>query len=234
MTEYRELKQAIIDTCLQLEAIGFVIGTYGNASARVPGGLIVTPSRVDYHSITPDDMVTVADDGHVLDGHRLPSSETDVHRLIYLARSDVGAVLQIDRLGCDRAGQGGVALDPDRGVRRIDGHHEVLGEVDAVEGDEGGDRRAADEVELERRRVCIQVQDLAAVANGHGSSACAPTALRCVDEEAHARAQRPDRDLQLSRLPVVVQARLRTGSRRPVLYLRRSGTSRRAAPSPRR
>jgi len=93
MTEYRELKQAIIDTCLQLEAIGFVIGTYGNASARVPGGLIVTPSRVDYHSITPDDMVTVADDGHVLDGHRLPSSETDVHRLIYLARSDVGAVL---------------------------------------------------------------------------------------------------------------------------------------------
>jgi L-ribulose-5-phosphate 4-epimerase len=93
MTEYRELKQAIIDTCLRLEVIGFVIGTYGNASARVPGGLIVTPSRVDYHTITPDDMVTVADDGHVLDGHRLPSSETDVHRLIYLARPDVGAVL---------------------------------------------------------------------------------------------------------------------------------------------
>src|SRR4051794_16018341 len=93
MTEYRELKQAIIDTCLRLEVIGFVIGTYGNASARVPGGLIVTPSRVDYHTITPDDMVTVADDGHVLDGHRLPSSETSVHRLIYLARPDVGAVL---------------------------------------------------------------------------------------------------------------------------------------------
>lgn len=93
MTEYRELKQSIIDACLRLEAMGYVIGTYGNASARIPGGLIVTPSRVDYHTITPDDMVTVADDGTKLDGHRLPSSETDVHRLIYLARPDVGAIL---------------------------------------------------------------------------------------------------------------------------------------------
>jgi len=93
MTEYRELKQAIIDACLLLEARGDIIGTYGNASARVPEGLIVTPSRVDYHTLTPDDMMTVADDGSVIDGHRIPSSETSVHRLIYRARSDVGAVL---------------------------------------------------------------------------------------------------------------------------------------------
>ena len=93
MSDTRELKQAIIDACLRLETMGYVIGTYGNASARIPGGLIVTPSRVDYHTITPDDMVSVADDGHVLEGHRLPSSETDVHRLIYLERPDVGAVL---------------------------------------------------------------------------------------------------------------------------------------------
>jgi L-fuculose-phosphate aldolase len=93
MTDYRELKQAIIDACLLLEARGDIIGTYGNASARIPEGLIVTPSRVDYHAITPDDMMTVADDGSVLDGHRIPSSETSVHRLIYRARPDVGAVL---------------------------------------------------------------------------------------------------------------------------------------------
>jgi len=93
MTAHRELKQAIIDTCLRLEAMGYVIGTYGNASARVPEGVIVTPSRVDYHRITPEDMVTVNAEGTVIDGERLPSSETDVHRLIYLARPDVGAVL---------------------------------------------------------------------------------------------------------------------------------------------
>src|SRR5258708_11075606 len=91
--QYLELKQAIIAACLKLEAMGYVIGTYGNASARVPGGLIVTPSRVDYQTLQPEDMVTVADDGTVIDGTRLPSSETSVHRLIYLARPDIGAVL---------------------------------------------------------------------------------------------------------------------------------------------
>lgn len=93
MTEHHELKQAIIDACLKLEAMGYIIGTYGNASARVPEGLIVTPSRVDYHTLTPEDMVTVADDGAVIGGHRLPSSETSVHRLIYLARPDIQVVL---------------------------------------------------------------------------------------------------------------------------------------------
>jgi L-fuculose-phosphate aldolase len=93
MTQYYELKQAVIDACLKLESMGYLIGTYGNASARVAGGLIVTPSRVDYHSITPEDMVTVSESGAVIDGHRIPSSETSVHRMIYLERPDVGAVL---------------------------------------------------------------------------------------------------------------------------------------------
>lgn len=94
-TEHWELKQSIIDACLKLEGMGYVIGTYGNASARLPdgSGLIVTPSRVDYHAITPEDMVTVSNDGQVIGGTRLPSSETSVHRLILLARPDVNAVL---------------------------------------------------------------------------------------------------------------------------------------------
>lgn len=98
MNDYTELKQAVIDACLKLEAMGYLIGTYGNASARVPEGLIVTPSRVDYHAITPDDMMVVSPGGEVLAGHRVPSSETSVHRLIYNARPDVGAVLHTHSL----------------------------------------------------------------------------------------------------------------------------------------
>jgi L-ribulose-5-phosphate 4-epimerase len=93
MTEHRELKQAIIDAALRLEAMGYIIGTYGNLSARVPGGLIVTPSRIDYHTLTPDDMVTVSDEGKIIDGHRIPSSETEVHRQILLRRPDIQAVI---------------------------------------------------------------------------------------------------------------------------------------------
>lgn len=93
MTEHLDLKQSIIDACLQLQSMGMIIGTYGNASARVPEGMIVTPSRVDYAIITPDDFVTVNLQGSVISGHRLPSSETSVHRLILNARPDVNAVL---------------------------------------------------------------------------------------------------------------------------------------------
>ncbi len=98
MKPYTELKQSIINACLKLQDMGYIIGTYGNASARVPEGLIVTPSRVDYALITPDDMMVVSPEGKVLDGHRIPSSETSVHRLILNARPDIGAVLHTHSL----------------------------------------------------------------------------------------------------------------------------------------
>jgi L-ribulose-5-phosphate 4-epimerase len=93
MNTYEAQKREIIATCLQLEAQGYIIGTYGNASMRVAEGLIVTPSRVSYQSIVPDDMMVVSSEGAVLDGFRVPSSETSVHRLIYNARSDINAIL---------------------------------------------------------------------------------------------------------------------------------------------
>jgi L-fuculose-phosphate aldolase len=98
MTSHLELKHEVIAVCRRLEAQAFTIGTYGNVSVRVPEGLIVTPSRVDYSTLVPDDMVTVALDGTEVDGAREPSSETDVHRLIYVHRADVGAVIHCHSL----------------------------------------------------------------------------------------------------------------------------------------
>lgn len=88
-----ELRQELIAACLRLQAMGYIIGTYGNLSARVPGALIITPSRVDYGALTPEDMVMVSADSAVLETRRLPSSELEVHRQIYLRRSDVGAIV---------------------------------------------------------------------------------------------------------------------------------------------
>jgi len=92
------LKRELIEICHQLVALGHLIGTYGNVSARVPGGLLITPSRVDYADLTPADLVTVSDAGLVLAGTRLPSSELDVHRQIYLQRPDLNAVLHTHSL----------------------------------------------------------------------------------------------------------------------------------------
>ncbi|MCK4284090.1 MAG: class II aldolase/adducin family protein [Candidatus Brocadiae bacterium] len=92
-TSHEALKHSIIETCLRLEAAGYFVSTWGNVSARVPEGFIVTPSRIQYDLMTPDDLVTVSPEGAVLDGRRLPSSEAEVHRLVLNARDDVGAVI---------------------------------------------------------------------------------------------------------------------------------------------
>ncbi len=87
-----ELKKEIIAVCLQLEALGYTIGTYGNVSARVEEGLVITPSRVSYQSLAPEDLVTISLDGRALEGFRPPSSELEVHRQIYVRRPDVMAI----------------------------------------------------------------------------------------------------------------------------------------------
>ena len=93
-----QLQRELIEICHRLVALGYLIGTYGNASARVSGGLVITPSRIDYADLTPEDLVTVSDAGAVLAGTRLPSSELEVHRQIYLERPDLNAVLHTHSL----------------------------------------------------------------------------------------------------------------------------------------
>lgn len=88
-----ELKQEIIATCRAMERIGHFVGTWGNVSARVPEGFLVTPSRIGYDVIQPTDIVTVSLDGKIIDGHRRPSSETGVHRLVLNKKPSVGAII---------------------------------------------------------------------------------------------------------------------------------------------
>jgi L-ribulose-5-phosphate 4-epimerase len=87
------LKQEMIEKCRLLEKLGYFIGTWGNISVRVPEGFIVTPSRVEYAVIEPHDFVTVSLEGAVLAGHRLPSSETEIHRAVLNKKPDVGAII---------------------------------------------------------------------------------------------------------------------------------------------
>lgn len=95
---YKEQRQQVVATCLRLEAAGYIVGTYGNVSVRVPGGFIVTPSRVAYAGLRPEDLVLVSMQGEVLDGGRLPSSEMHTHRFIYAARPDIGAIVHTHSL----------------------------------------------------------------------------------------------------------------------------------------
>jgi L-fuculose-phosphate aldolase len=89
-----ELRQEIIDTCLYLhDKLGFFVSTWGNVSVRLEGGLLVTPSRMSYEELEPDDLVVVSWESARIEGNRLPTSETELHRQILLERPDIGALI---------------------------------------------------------------------------------------------------------------------------------------------
>src|SRR5262245_30702289 len=90
---HEAIKAEIIAACRRLEQLGFFLGTWGNMSVRVPEGFIVTPSRLGYDVMQTSDFVVVSNDGQVLSGHRLPSSETAVHRAALKKKPDAGAVV---------------------------------------------------------------------------------------------------------------------------------------------
>ena len=91
--KHHSLKLEMIEKCRLLEKMGYFIGTWGNLSARVPEGFIVTPSRVSYSAIEPGDFVTVSPEGTVMAGHRVPSSETEIHRVVLNKKPDTGAII---------------------------------------------------------------------------------------------------------------------------------------------
>lgn len=90
---YLRQKTDIINMCRKMQETGYFLGTWGNISIREGDHIILTPSRINYDEIVPDDMVVIRLDGTKVEGHRLPTSEKEVHRQIYLAREDIGAII---------------------------------------------------------------------------------------------------------------------------------------------
>ncbi len=94
MKDTKALRRQIIDTCLTLREQGYTFGTWGNVSVRLDdGNILITPSRMDYAEMQPEDLPVIAPDGSVVSGTRLPTSERDVHRGILNTRPDICAVV---------------------------------------------------------------------------------------------------------------------------------------------
>lgn len=89
---YTRLRRELIDTCLAMNRQGINQGKAGNASVRVPEGLLITPSGLAYDRMKPDDIVAIDTEGRTR-GTGAPSSEWRFHFDIVQSRNDVGAVL---------------------------------------------------------------------------------------------------------------------------------------------
>ncbi len=90
-----DLREEIVLYCQKMAATGLTPGTSGNISAFSPeeGLLAISPSGLEYQSMTPDDIVVLDLEGNKVEGQRAPSSEYELHRVFYARRKEVGAVV---------------------------------------------------------------------------------------------------------------------------------------------
>ena len=89
-----ELRAALLDTMRAMGAAHLNVGTAGNASVRLPppACMLITPSGLPAERSRPEDMAVVGTDGN-WHGLFAPSSEWQLHRDIYAAFPDAGAIL---------------------------------------------------------------------------------------------------------------------------------------------
>ena len=96
MNDCLELRQEIIDTSLWLKSQGLVFGTWGNISVRLDdGNILITPSKVEYEVMKPEDLVVLAPDGSQVSGTRLSTSEREIHCGVMNKRKDIGAIIHM-------------------------------------------------------------------------------------------------------------------------------------------
>jgi L-fuculose-phosphate aldolase len=92
MMNYRK---ALVESGLKMYNAHLTVETWGNISIydREKGYVYITPSGMDYTTVTEDDMIIVDLQARYLEGRRKPSIETPMHVAVYNARPDVSAVI---------------------------------------------------------------------------------------------------------------------------------------------
>lgn len=100
MNAESELRNALIEHCLELVRLNMNQGTAGNLSARCGDVMLITPSAVPYKEMTPAMIarMPIATDYGAWTGPLPPSSEWRMHLDILRARRDVGAVVHTHAL----------------------------------------------------------------------------------------------------------------------------------------
>jgi L-ribulose-5-phosphate 4-epimerase len=89
------LRAEVLEANLELVRRGLVIYTFGNASgvSREHGLIVIKPSGVPYHRMTPADMVVADLAGNIVEGSLRPSTDLPTHAALYRAFPSIGGVV---------------------------------------------------------------------------------------------------------------------------------------------
>ena len=161
-----EVREAVLWAAQEMLRSGLVEGTAGNVAARLPdGNAVLTPSSLDYLDMTLDDLVVCAPDGAVVEGHRSPTSEKQLHLAVLNAYPEIGATMHCH---AKHVQMFAITHQPIPAVvEEFDVY--VGGDVECSDYRETGSQELADEV---ARRVADRA---AVVMANHGLFACGKT-----------------------------------------------------------
>lgn len=88
-------KKLLVESGKKMLHSGLTVETWGNISIRdtETGKIYLTPSAMHYDLITEDDIIVCDAGGNIIEGHRKPTVEKDLHILVLQKRTDVNAVI---------------------------------------------------------------------------------------------------------------------------------------------
>jgi len=105
MTQQKKLlmeeeRKAIVHYGKKLIESGLTTGTGGNLSIYDPetGYMAIKPTGIDYFEIQPEDVVITDLNGNIVDGRLKPSSEYEMHAIVYRNRNDARAMIHTHAL----------------------------------------------------------------------------------------------------------------------------------------
>ena len=95
------LRQQLVDYGRKLVSCGLVQGTWGNLSVRLDEAhMLVTPSGIDYLTLSAGDMVKVNIHTLEYEGGLKPTSEKGLHAEVYRTRPEIGGVIHTHSKYC--------------------------------------------------------------------------------------------------------------------------------------
>jgi len=95
--DYVQERKELLAVAREIYANKLVTGTWGNISCKIPDSehILITPSGMDYRTMTIEDMVLMDSSGRVVEGKWKPSSESPVHIAIYKKRPELKAIVHV-------------------------------------------------------------------------------------------------------------------------------------------
>lgn len=87
-------KRAVLAAAQGMDRAGLSEGTAGNLSARTAEDhVVLTPTALDYATMSVDDLVVTTLEGEPVEGARAPTTESDLHLSCLRRHPEIGAVV---------------------------------------------------------------------------------------------------------------------------------------------